>query len=448
MDNSLIPKINDEEVPTVSELNAKIKTILEPNLKQLWVRGEISNLRVQSSGHIYFTIKDRHSQISCVFFNRYAINSDVGLEDGNEIVIFGNISVYEPYGKYQINVKHVQAIGIGNLHIIFEKLKRKLKKEGLFDLSHKKEIPSVPKRIALITSPTGAAIKDFLKVLKRRNFSCEIDLYPVKVQGNGALEDIIKALEYIKKAEKYDFVILTRGGGSIEDLWTFNEETLARYLFNFNIPSISAIGHEIDVVLTDLVADYRAETPSAAAELISSKYILAKDRYNNNLNKFKRLINESLKDKSKRIETANKYLKLSTPQKLIDKMILKIDIIDQKISYYSINLLKQKTQLLNRNTQNLHSLNPVHSLGSNKLKLKYNSSKLKQHKLNYFKQKNNLLNQYKIRLKNTSIESNLKRGYSLIKNNSNFIVESLVSAKDEKSLKICFFDGEMFVKRS
>jgi exodeoxyribonuclease VII large subunit len=253
---------------TVTGLTRRIREVLERQFPFIWVEGEISNLRTPVSGHHYFTLKDEFSQIRAVLFKTQQKLVPFELEDGLMVICQGRVSVYEPRGEYQILVDILEPKGLGALQLAFEQLKQRLEKEGLFASSLKKPIPYLPQRLAVVTSPTGAAIRDFLKVVKRRFANVEIFIYPVRVQGEGAGDEIASAIYDLNKMENIDVIILARGGGSIEDLWAFNEEIVARAIYESSIPVISAIGHEIDFTIADFVADLRAPTPSAAAELV------------------------------------------------------------------------------------------------------------------------------------------------------------------------------------
>lgn len=252
----------------VSQLTSSIKVILEDSLSNIWVEGEISNFRNPSSGHFYFTLKDEKSELKCVSFRSSNEKIKFDIKDGMQVICGGKISVYEKQGAYQLYVSKIESKGVGALQLAFEQLKEKLFKEGLFDESRKKPIPKLPDRIGIVTSPTGAAIRDILNILKRRFPNIEIVINPVKVQGEGAKEDIAQAIKDFNDLDSVDVIIIGRGGGSLEDLWAFNEEIVARAVYNSVIPVISAVGHEIDWLITDFVADLRAPTPSAAAELV------------------------------------------------------------------------------------------------------------------------------------------------------------------------------------
>ncbi len=276
MSSPLLHPIPGDEpsVFSVSELNARIRSLLEGGLPFVWVKGEISNFRIPASGHHYFTLKDERSQIRAVFFRAQNRRLRFVPEDGLQVICQGRISVYEPRGEYQLIVEVMEPEGLGALQLAFEQLKKKLEMEGLFDPARKRALPSCPRRIAIVTSPTGAAIRDMLKMLQRSPFPVEVTLLPVRVQGQEAAGEIASALSNVQALRErfnWDLVIVGRGGGSIEDLWPFNEEMVARGLAACEVPTISAVGHEIDFTISDLVADLRAPTPTAAAEWIVAR---------------------------------------------------------------------------------------------------------------------------------------------------------------------------------
>jgi exodeoxyribonuclease VII large subunit len=270
----LFPPEATRRVFSVSELTVDIRRALEKQIGQIWVTGEITNLRQQMSGHVYFTLKDAGAQLSCVLFRNDAVANRGALADGRKVILKGQITVYEPRGQYQLQVLAVELQGVGALQAAFEKLKEKLGAEGLFAAERKRPLPRFPQRIGLVTSPTGAAIRDVLHVMQRRNPTVEIILAPCAVQGAGAAAEIAEAIALLnewshKSPVPLDVILVTRGGGSLEDLWAFNEEAVARAIFHSALPVVSAVGHEIDFTISDFVADLRAATPSAAAEILT-----------------------------------------------------------------------------------------------------------------------------------------------------------------------------------
>lgn len=259
---------DQRKIYTVLEITSEIKHALD-KLGVLWIQGEISNFKHHTSGHMYFSLKDDQAQIKSAFFrnnNRYL---KFRPEDGLEVLVRGRLSVYEPRGDYQVIVEYMEPKGLGSLQLAFEQLKEKLRKAGLFDEDHKVPLPLLPRKIGVVTSPTGAAIQDMLRILKRRNASLHILIYPARVQGAGAAEEIASGVRYFNTRDDIDVIIVGRGGGSIEDLWAFNEEVVARAIYDSDVPVISAVGHEVDFTIADFVADLRAPTPSAAAEMVS-----------------------------------------------------------------------------------------------------------------------------------------------------------------------------------
>lgn len=253
---------------SVSELTAHLKNILESSFSDIWVEGELSNLSIPQSGHAYFSLKDEQSQIRAVLFRSSQRFLKFTLQHGMQVTCRGRVSVYEPRGEYQLIVEYIEPKGVGALQLAFEQLKKRLAQEGLFDAEKKKPLPILPHCIGIVTSPTGAAIRDMLRVIKRRHPKMEILLYPVPVQGPDAAPAIVEAIRYFNREKTTDVIIIGRGGGSLEDLWAFNEEAVARAIHASRIPIISAVGHETDYTISDFVADLRAPTPSAAAEMV------------------------------------------------------------------------------------------------------------------------------------------------------------------------------------
>jgi exodeoxyribonuclease VII large subunit len=254
---------------TVSELTAQIKIHVENRFVDVWVEGEISNFKRHSSGHWYFSMKDEGATVRCASFRMQNRLIRFTPEDGLSVRARGRISLYEARGEYQLIIDSLEPIGIGALQLAFEQLKRRLDADGLFDIAHKRELPALPRTIGVVTSPTGAALRDMLRVLKRRNQSINVLIAPARVQGEGAAQEIARAIENLNQQEEVEVIIVGRGGGSIEDLWAFNEEVVARAIYDSSVPVISAVGHETDFTIADFVADLRASTPSAAAEIVS-----------------------------------------------------------------------------------------------------------------------------------------------------------------------------------
>lgn len=298
----LFPPEAARRVLTVSELTLQIRRLLEGQIGSVWVSGEVSNLRVQASGHAYFTLKDAGAQLACVLFRSANARRDL-LADGRKVLLQGTLTVYEPRGQYQLVVSAVELQGVGALQLAFERLKQKLAAEGLFAPERKRPLPRYVARIGVVTSPTGAALRDVLHVFERRHPALELVLAPCRVQGEGAAAEIAAAIRTLNRYHAevcaaqspragLDLILVTRGGGSLEDLWAFNEEVVARAIFESALPVVSAVGHEIDFTISDFVADCRAATPSAAAELITAGVVAARDRLADLRQRLPRLVRE------------------------------------------------------------------------------------------------------------------------------------------------------------
>jgi len=386
---------------TITQLNKYLKEIFDtdPNLKIVYLKGEISNCKLHTKGHLYFTLKDENSRINAVMFANYMKNLKFTPTDGTKVLVIGRVSIYEATGNYQIYVESLEEDGLGNLHIAFEKLKQKLASEGLFDQKHKKKIPKIPKKIGIITAPTGAAVKDILTTIKRRYNVCETILFPSLVQGADAAKNIV---ENIKIANTYDLdtIILGRGGGSIEDLWPFNEEIVARAIYESKIPIISAVGHEIDFTISDFVADLRAPTPTAAAELavpdintIITYLMSTKTRLYNSINQL--LVNKQLN-----LEKIKESYILKRPMTMYEIKEQKLDILIEKLEKEIKIILDKNENYLKNIIEKIQMLNPLNTL---------------------------------------------KRGYAVIKQ-ENKVISSIKNIKENSNIKIEFKDGIVITK--
>ena len=349
---------------SVSDLNLYIKSkiVNDESLNAVIVKGEISNFKAHYTGHMYFTLKDEKSLIKCIMFKSYAESLNFIPKDGMKVIVFGGVSVFERDGIYQIYVKAIREQGIGDLYAEYEKLKAKLEKEGLFDPKNKKKIPVNPRVIGVLTSQTGAVIKDIINVSTRRNPKCYIRLYPVPVQGEGAAQKIAKGINYMNENNLADVIILARGGGSLEDLWPFNEEVVARAIFNSKIPIISAIGHETDFSISDFTADLRAPTPSAAAEIATIDLFETRSKIEVQRERLRIALKKKidfLKMQYKNVINSNA---LSNPTSNIAEYYQQIDIIIKKLE----NAIKVKKKEAEKNfstlTSKLDALSPLKTL--------------------------------------------------------------------------------------
>lgn len=348
----------DPKVYTVSELTRQIKLLLEDSFPALWVEGEISNFRPHHSGHLYFTLKDVDSQISCVMWRSRASSLALEIKDGLRVRVYGTIRLYEKSGRYQLDLFRIETSGLGDLQLKFEQLKKQLHEEGLFDSEVKSSIPKFPQKVGVITSPTSAAFQDILSVVKRRSPSTPILLYGVKVQGEGAAEEIVHAIEFFNLNNPVDVLIVGRGGGSVEDLWAFNEEIIARAVYRSTIPIISAVGHEIDFTITDFVADLRAPTPTAAAELAFPDDIELRNWLMDTSKRLEIRIGDRLSRSRNEISMIGQSYSFRRPKDILQNHIFRIEEITQRIYLARKSRLSQlRTHLQNLKNQ-LESLNP------------------------------------------------------------------------------------------
>ena len=409
----------NKEYLTVSQLTKYIKYKLDNdvNLREVYLKGEISNFKAHTRGHFYFTIKDEGSRINAVMFASSASKVKFEPVDGMKILVTGRISVYEATGGYQIYVNEMMEDGVGNLYVAFEQLKKKLASEGLFDDRYKKPIPKIPERVGVITAPTGAAIRDIISTINRRFPLTEVILLPSLVQGEGAKEDIVRQ---IKRAENYnlDVLIVGRGGGSIEDLWAFNEEIVARAIFECPIPIISAVGHEIDFTIADFVGDLRAPTPTGAAEIaVPNKTDVI--NYINQLNlRSRKAMGTILELKKKKLDSIKGHYILNNPLDLYSAKIQKLDYLTESlVKNYKVIIDKEKVKLNNIKSRPLFS-NPLVVLDKTKQKYALLLSKLDT----------------------LSPLKTLERGYSIVKLNDKAIT-SIKDLKKDDLINIELKDG-------
>ena len=349
---------------SVTELNKYIKDKVDKDefLNNVLVKGEISNYKHHYTGHLYFTLKDENSLIKCIMFKGYAANLKFEPKDGMKVTIFGTVSVFERDGVYQIYVKAMQEDGIGNLYKTYEEMKAKLEKEGLFDASHKKRIPLMPKCIGVLTSNTGAVIRDIINVSTRRNPNVYIKLLPVPVQGPGAAEKIVDAIKLMNEKKLADVIIVARGGGSLEDLWPFNEEIVARAIYNSELPIISAVGHETDFTIADFVADLRAPTPSAAAELAVPNIIDIKLKLDGYNNRYKLALKKKVEFMKLRYEKCMNSRVFKEPLQKINEQYILIDMKVKSIQNAISNIYNTKRTNMVKNISKLDALSPLKTL--------------------------------------------------------------------------------------
>ncbi len=306
-------ELRTPRIYSVSELTAELKALLEHTFTGVWVEGEISNFKHHTSGHMYFTLKDERGQLRAVMFRGSNRGLQFRPEDGLAVVVFGNVTIYEPRGEYQVYVESMEPKGLGALQLAFEQLKTRLEAEGLFDPGRKRPIPLLPKKIGLVTSPSGAAIRDILQIIHRRFANVQVLIFPVRVQGEEAAAEIVEGVEFLNKRGDLDVLIVARGGGSIEDLWAFNEEVVARAIYASQTPVISAVGHETDFTIADFVADVRAPTPSAAAELVISRKAELSQRVDDLFSRLVSHMRYRAERSGERLRSLERHLRLLSP---------------------------------------------------------------------------------------------------------------------------------------
>ncbi|NBQ65595.1 MAG: exodeoxyribonuclease VII large subunit, partial [Verrucomicrobia bacterium] len=408
---------------TVSALTSRIKEILEDQVGEVLVAGEISNFRRQSSGHCYFTLKDAGSQIPCALFKGAAARMNLQPGDGVKVVAHGEVSVYEPRGAYQLIVRGLEPLGKGDLHQRFEELKRKLQGEGLFDESRKRPIPEFVERVGIITSPTGAAVRDVIHVLQRRCPRIALTVFGVKVQGEGAAEEVADAIAEMGSRD-FDVLLVVRGGGSLEDLWSFNEEIVARAVVASPVPVISGVGHETDFTICDFVADLRAPTPSVAAEMVSRPDADWQEEVETLGERLESAVRDVLKEKKRRIgELAGSYV-FREPGKMVEMSAQRVDELAVQLQKGLGNAWRYRKQMAEVLLQRWAALRPERRVRELSLRMQAAAD----------------------RLRVLGPDDTLRRGYTLVQSPDGKLVRNVAAAKKQGELVVRFSDGKVGVK--
>lgn len=402
-----------DKIQSVSDVTRSIKGLLETEFPFITVLGEISNLKRPYSGHLYFTLKDHTAQLKAVMFKPQQRYLALTPEDGREVICKGRISVYEPRGEYQLIVDYMDFKGTGALQAAFEELKNKLAGEGLFDESRKKSLPFLPERVALVTSPEGAAVFDFLKIANSRFAGIPIEIFPVRVQGEAAADEVVEALKIINERRTADVIVVCRGGGSLEDLWTFNEEKVARAIFNSAIPVVSAIGHEVDFTIADFVADYRAATPSAAAEAVLPDKKILREKIASLKKHLTTTIVLKLDNYRYLIDTYQRML--GDPTSLLDHFLLRLDHAQTCMVHALTSQLHIQRSTVERITNRLVQQNPGQRLVLQKEYTRQLTSRLKTMMALQLERKQAALQKNGVLLDAVSPLAVLGRGYSIAK---------------------------------
>ena len=419
-----LPLDDPGRIRSVTEFTREVKELLKGGLRPGWVRGEVSNLRAQASGHIYFSLKDAGAQLSCVLFRGAAARQSVPLRDGLQVLAYGEVSVYEARGQYQLVVRALIEHGAGRLQQELEQRKQRLAAEGLFDAARKQPIPLLPRTVGFITSPTGAAVQDFIRILTRRGWTGRLVVLPAKVQGEGAAAELAAMLRTAEALKIFDLLVIGRGGGSAEDLWAFNEEPLVRAVAECGVPIISAVGHEIDTTLCDYAADVRAETPSGAAELISSNYLAATDRLGQAATGLGDALRGAVQRAGERLDHARSRLRLLVPTAAIEHRHLRWDDLGNRLGSALRAAVQHRRESLGTARARLATASPEKRV------------QLESHRL---------LALWK-RLESASPASVLKRGYAIVRDEKGRPLSRAKGAKPGQALVNEFHDGQVRVR--
>ena len=436
------PQTTERNIFTVTKLNRLVRSLLESEIGQIWLSAEISNFVAASSGHWYFTLKDERAQVKCAMFRNANRRVTQRPKEGDKVLVRANLSLYEPRGDYQLIAEHLEPEGEGLLKQQFEQLKIKLSGEGLFAMQAKQALPEVANRIGIVTSATGAALHDILTVLKRRNPSISIVIYPSQVQGDGAAAQICHAIEVANQRNEVDVLIVGRGGGSLEDLWCFNEESVARAIFASQLPVISAVGHEVDITIADFVADVRAPTPSAAAELVSQDqtelFNLIGNRVNNLIQHYRMLI----KNRSAQFQTLSHRLEQTHPRHRLQQQSQHLDQLSSQLHMQMDKQLILSEQRLQAVSNRLAQCSPAHRVEQSALLHQSFLLRLKQSWQRIYSDSAERLSRNAQLLDTVSPLATLGRGYSISYNDDD-IVRSIKQVKSGDELVTQLSDGEI-----
>ena len=442
----LIFKKDEQSVISVSELNKKAKSLLEKGIPKLWIEGEISNLAKPASGHMYFSLKDEMSQIRCAWFKQRQLQNTLNIANGSKMLALGKIGLYEPRGEYQFIVEKMEIAGEGDLKRKYEDLKKKLSAEGIFSEENKSELPNLPKKIGIITSPSGAAVQDILTVLNRRFPIIPIIIFPVAVQGEQAAPQIQNALEKANFRADCDLLILARGGGSLEDLWAFNEEIVARAIFDSEIPIISAIGHETDITISDFTADLRAPTPSGAAELAvpdQHDWIKSIDNISEKINT---IITQQINSKSQLSDWINKRLSQSSPKMTVKRQIEKSNNLQKILSSSILQNLSKQDKNIHQLKSNLNEVSPRLKIHTQLSRIKELNQKITSCSDHLLEGLNNRIKLASKTLNSVSPLRTLDRGYAIARDaKTKNVIMSADNIEIENDIEVKLAKGEIKV---
>ncbi|WP_424162768.1 exodeoxyribonuclease VII large subunit [Bacillus amyloliquefaciens] len=427
---------------TVSALTKYIKRKfdVDPHLEDIWIKGELSNVKIHTRGHIYFTLKDEHARMQAVMFQRQSSRLAFKPEDGMKVIVRGGISVYEPSGSYQLYAKEMQPDGVGALYLAYEELKKKLAGEGLFDDRHKQAIPAFPATIGVVTSPTGAAVRDVITTLKRRYPLVKVIVLPALVQGENASRSIVKRIEEANAQKMCDVLIVGRGGGSIEELWAFNEEIVARAIFASAIPVISAVGHETDFTISDFVADIRAATPTGAAEIAVPHTTDLMERTKTAEVRLTRAMQQHISKKKERVQALQSSYAFRFPKRLYTQKEQQFDLLYQQFQSQLTGLTERKQRQLERNTYRLTALHPETQLKQAKKRYEERSNQLTRSMNVQLKQLHSQFQTVLGKLNALSPLQVMERGYSLAYKDKE-LIKSVDQVEQNDTLEVKMTDG-------
>jgi len=442
---SFLSQFGEDETFTVTEFTRRIKRLLEGSIGPEWIKGEVSNFRRQASGHLYFSLKDENAQLPVVMFRGNAAGLEFELDNGAEIAVFGELSVYEPHGRYQLIARSAIASGQGRLHREFERLKKKLFEEGLFDTERKKPLPLAPRRVAFITSPSGAAIQDFIRILKRRGWGGSLTVVPATVQGADGANSLRKALRFVQKRDQFDLVVLGRGGGSLEDLWCFNDEKLARLLAETSVPTISAVGHEIDFSLTDFVADVRAETPSAAAEMISSAYLECLNRLEYIRESLNEITDDGILEIRRFLADFSARLKAVAPQRSVETAKLRIDELSSRLQLALSGEISKSREAVSNCKLAFGKLRPDRVASEFRRRLVESSKRLDDNWERRRADVKHELSEARARFRSLSPKATLKRGYAILSREDGTTLTSALDVSQSRRVRATLSDGDRWL---
>lgn len=433
-----------DEIYTVSRLNREVRLVLEGSFATLWVEGEISNFMCPHSGHWYFSLKDPISQVRCAMFRTQNRRTGFQPKDGMQVLIKARISLYEGRGEFQLLVEHMEEAGEGKLRQEFEALKKRLLEAGLFAEEHKKKLPLLPKKIGVITSPTGAAIRDILSVLNRRFACAQIIIYPSLVQGETAAANIVRMIQIANLRRECDVLILARGGGSLEDLWPFNEEIVAHAIFHSELPIISGVGHEIDFTIADFVADVRAPTPSAAAELITPNLEEMLDALKQNERHLLRLMQQKIRNFQQNLVWIKKHLQQQHPKRRLAEQAQRLDLAEMSLTRLQVKLLTAYQAKLHTLTARLYGATPRHQIREAHHQINHALKILNSLTLRAIHKQEHALGSLAAKLDALSPLSTLKRGYAIATRDSDkHVLLRAVEVNTGDKIHVKLMEGEL-----